>query len=304
MHFNRLDLNLLVALDALLEEQSITRAGERLHLSQSAMSGALARLRDYFGDELLVSVRRKMVPTPLAELLRPRIRAILLDIQATLETRLDFDPATAKRHFRIIASDYVLAVLGVPTVTQLSKLAPGITCEFLSQYSQPTDLLERGEADFLIMPHPYLSPEHPSSQLFEDDYVCVVWTDNELVGDSLTEAEYLALGHITTRFGNTKRMPSFEEWFVSNGGRARRLEVVTYDFNSAIQLVIGTQRVVTAHRRLAERQARFLPIRLVPLPLPMPRLAEHLQWHQYQDRDPANRWMRDLLASCAERPEG
>ncbi|MFX8063428.1 LysR family transcriptional regulator, partial [Acinetobacter baumannii] len=76
-----------------------------------------------------------------------------------------------------------------------------------------------------------------------------------------------------------------------------------YDFNSAIQLVIGTQRVVTAHRRLAERQARFLPIRLVPLPLPMPRLTEHLQWHRYQDLDPANRWMRDLLLRCAERPD-
>lgn len=304
MHFNRLDLNLLVALDALLDERSITRAGERLHLSQSAMSGALARLRGYFSDELLVSVHRKMVPTPLAERLRPRVRAILLDIQATLETRVDFDPATAQRHFRIIASDYVLAVLGVPSVTRLSKLAPGITCEFLSQYSQPTEQLERGEADFLIMPRPYLSPDHPSRPLFEDDYVCVVWAENDLVGDHLTIDDYLALGHITTRFGDTRRMPSFEEWFVSNGGHERRLEVVTYDFNSAIQLVIGTRRVVTAHRRLAERHARFLPIRMIPLPLTIPRLTEHLQWHQYQDRDPANQWMRDLLVSCAERPDG
>jgi DNA-binding transcriptional LysR family regulator len=305
MHFNRLDLNLLVALDALLDERSITRAGERLNLSQSAMSGALARLRDYFGDELLVLVRRKMVPTPLAELLHPRVRAILLDIQTTLETRLEFDPATAQRHFRIIASDYVLAVLGVPTVTRLAKLAPNITCEFLAQYAQPTDLLERGEADFMIMPKPYLSPDHPSLKLYEDDYVCVVWKDNDRVGVSLSAEEYMALGHISTRFGNTQRLPSFEEWIVSNGGHARRLEVVTYDFNSAIQLVIGTQRVVTAHRRLAERHARFLPIRLVPLPvsLPMPRLAEHLQWNQYQDLDPANRWMRELLVSCAERPD-
>ena len=137
MHFNRLDLNLLVAFDALLEDLNITRAGERLSLSQSAMSGALARLRNYFQDDLLVQVGRKMIPTPLAESLRPRVRSILQDIQATVETRPSFDPATAVRHFRISASDYVVTVLFAPALALMNRFAPGLSFEFIPYVDNP-----------------------------------------------------------------------------------------------------------------------------------------------------------------------
>src|SRR5215813_13766547 len=99
MHFEQLDLNLLVALDALLRERSITAAGVRVHLTQSAMSGALSRLREFFGDELLVQVGRKMVPTPLGESLEQPVRAILLQVKSTINSLPQFDPATSNRHF-------------------------------------------------------------------------------------------------------------------------------------------------------------------------------------------------------------
>src|SRR5579883_2295229 len=111
MHFRNLDLNLLVALDALLAERNITQAGKRLHLTQSAMSGALARLREYFGDELLAQVGRKMVPTPLGKSLTEPVRNALHNIQATIATKTRFDPATSKRHFKFMMSDYVATVL-------------------------------------------------------------------------------------------------------------------------------------------------------------------------------------------------
>lgn len=111
MRFNHLDLNLLVALDVLLEEQNITRAAERLHMTQSATSGVLARLRTYFEDELLVQVGRKMQPTPYATELAKPVREVLLTIQSSITAKPVFDPATSKRHFRLVTSDYLISVL-------------------------------------------------------------------------------------------------------------------------------------------------------------------------------------------------
>ncbi|HEX5392760.1 MAG TPA: LysR family transcriptional regulator [Rhodocyclaceae bacterium] len=300
MHFNRLDLNLLVALDTLLEELNITRAGERLSLSQSAMSGALARLRDYFQDELLVQVGRKMMPTALAENLRPRVRSILLEIQATVEARPSFDPATTSRHFRICASDYVVTVLFTQALARLSQTAPGLSFEFLPQTENVFEPLDRGEIDLLILPDAYTSDRHPHADLFQDDFVCVVWDQNSTVGNSLSLDHYLSLGHVTTRIGVTKRVPALDEWFANQHHYNRRLEAIAYDFNTAMQMVIGTQRVITTHRRLALHHARHLPLRLVPAPLPVPRLLERMQWHPYQDQDVGHRWLRDMLVQVAQ----
>lgn len=299
MHFNRLDLNLLVALDALLEDLNITRAGERLNLSQSAMSGALGRLREYFEDDLLVQVGRKMIPTPMAENLRPRVRSILLDIQATVEARPSFDPATTVRHFRIMASDYVVTVLFAPVLAIANRLAPSVSFEFILHGDAPWEGLDRGEIDFLVLPNAYTLDRHPHMDLFEDDFVCVAWDQNPLIGDSLSLEQYMSLGHVSTRFGAVKRNPSLDEWFASQHHYTRRLEAVTYDFNSALQLVLGSNRVATVHRRLAMHHARYLPLRILPVPLEIPKLTEQLQWHHYQDQDPGNRWMRDLLVKVA-----
>jgi LysR family nod box-dependent transcriptional activator len=299
MQFNRLDLNLLVALDALLDELNITRAGERLNLSQSATSGALARLREYFRDELLIQVGRKMVPTPLAESLRPRVRSILLEIRATVEVRPIFDPKTARRHFRVMASDYVVTVLFAPALARLGEAAPGLSFEFVSQDGNVSELLDRGEIDFGVLPDVFTSDRHPYLDLFEEDFVCIVWDQNPLVGDRLTVKQYLSLGHITTQIGIVNRKPSIEQWFAKQQKYDRRIEVAAFDFNSAVQLVIGTNRVVTIHRRLAMHYARYLPLRIVPAPVDFPRLIERLQWHPYQDHDAGHRWVRDTLRQVA-----
>src|SRR5690606_6206998 len=145
-------------------------------LTQSAMSGALARLREYFGDELLVQMGRRMVPTPLAEDLAPQVREILLKIKATVEARPGVDPATSTRQFSLMMSDYCSTVLMTKVLPRLERLAPGVRVEVLANniVEQPTEYLERGDIDFLVMPQDFLTNDHPREVLFEDDYACIV----------------------------------------------------------------------------------------------------------------------------------
>jgi LysR family nod box-dependent transcriptional activator len=299
MHFRRLDLNLLVALDALLTERNITQAGRRLHLTQSAMSGALARLREFFGDELLVQVGRKMVPTALATTLQQPVHDLLLKVRATLETRPEFDPATARRHFRLIMSDYVSTVLMTEVARRAEQLAPHVTFEIISNnMDAPVEMLERADVDLLVMPIEFVSKDHPKDVLFEDRYVCLVSSDHEAVGDALTVDQYLALGHVGVIFGRA-RAPAVDQWFVERSGLQRRVEVYAMNFGSIPQFVVGTKRVATVHRRLAEIFVRQLPLRMVRAPLDLPPLVEALQWHSAFDQDPGTRWLRALLKDCA-----
>src|SRR3984957_4200568 len=191
MNLNRLDLNLLVALDALLAERSITHAAERLNLSPSATSGALARLRTYFDDELLTQIGRRMVPTPLGESLEGSVRDCLLLVQATVDIRPRFDPLNSKRNFTLMMSDYVSTALMPAALRQLEREAPGITIEPIGNENEPWEALGRGEIDFLVLPKNFIRDGHPAEVLFEDEYVCVLWSGNTLVGDQISMQQCL-----------------------------------------------------------------------------------------------------------------
>lgn len=299
MRFNRLDLNLLVVLDALLSEQNITRAGEKVYLSQSATSGALARLREFFGDELLVQVGRKMVLTPLGESLVTPVRAILIQIQTTIEQRPEFDPANADRKFTLIMSDYTATVLMPDVIRAAGEIAPKVSFELLTPTDAPVEELERGHADFILLPDNFLSGQHPRCPVFEESFVCVCWQDNPLIGDTLDLDTYLALGHVMVRFGSQRR-PSVDEWLTDKFGIERRAEVVATTFSAVPHYVVGTRRIATIHRRLAELWASYLPLRVLPAPLDIPSMGWSLQWHQYRDLDPATRWMSRLIQDTAK----
>jgi LysR family transcriptional regulator, nod-box dependent transcriptional activator len=303
MNFNRLDLNLLVALDVLLSERSITRAAERLSLSPSATSGALARLRTYFGDDLLTQVGRRMLPTPLGESLQSSVRDCLLHVQATVDIRPHFDPLQSKRRFRLMMSDYVSTVLIAPALRRLEREAPGITIELLGNENVPWEVLSRGEIDFLILPQNFVRPDHPAEVLFEDDYVCVCWRENPLIGDDISIDECLSLGHVVARIG-TLRPPTIDAWFFERFGDARRVEVIATNFNAVPHLLIGTTRISIMHRRLALTYSKGLPLKVLPSPLDMPRLVEMIQWHKYRDRDPGRIWLCDVLKSAARDTAG
>ena len=299
MHFEQLDLNLLVALDALLTERSITAAGVRVHLTQSAMSGALARLRELFGDELLTQVGRKMAPTPLGESLAEPVRQLLLQIKATINTKPGFDPLTSKRHFSLMMSDYVDTVLMSEILRKAETEAPGVRFNIMSNdVPSPTEFLERADVDLLIMPREYVSEKHPREDLYTDDYVCIAWQGNPLVGDSLRVEDYSSLGHVVLQFGRG-RIPGHDEWFLTKQGVTRRIEVLAMSFNSLPQHVTGSRRVATIQRRLAEYYARYLPLKILPLPHELPALTEAMQWHSLFTDDPGNRWLRSIVKQGA-----
>ena len=296
-----LDLNLFVALDALFAELSVSRAGERLHLSQSATSGALARLRKVFHDPLLVPVGRKMTLTPLAKGLVEPVRDLLLQAEAIRNHNPAFDPGASTRRFRMMMSDYVETVVMTEVLPRMEKVAPRVTLELISNFEGGFEALDRGEVDLAITPARYLSPAHPSERLFEDEFTCLVWSGNTQVGSSIALKTYLSLGHVVVRFGKHQQLPSFDEWFVEHFGHERRIEVVTTAFNLIPQLLIGTSRIATLHRRLAGFYHQYLPLKLVAPPVEIPRLEEHMQWHKSRDHDPGTIWLRSILKSALGR---
>ncbi|HVW53870.1 MAG TPA: LysR family transcriptional regulator [Trinickia sp.] len=293
MRFNKLDLNLLVALDALLSEQNISRAAEKIHLSQSAMSNALARLREYFDDELLVQVGRKMEPTPRAEALRNNVRDILVRVEATVTAQPEFLPAQANRLFRLFVSDYTMTTLMPHLFALAYAQAPGIRFELRPQVAYPHRLLERGEADILIIPKEYCSTEHPAEVLLEETFCCVVWDRSPLAHGEMTNERYMAAGHVVVQVGEGQT--ALEDWFMQRLGIVRRVEASTYSFLSPAYLLAGTDRIATMHRRLAEAASRSLPIVLRDVPVAVPTMEQSVQWHKHRTSDPGLTWLRGLL---------
>jgi LysR family transcriptional regulator, nod-box dependent transcriptional activator len=293
MDLQQFDLNLLVALDALLTERNVTHAGARMHLSQSAMSGALSRLRDFFQDELLVPVGRGMVLTPLAQDLAQPVRELLLQVQSTLESTPRFNPATSTRHFSLAVSDYITSVVIVDLVRQVKGIAPGITFELRPPGARAAADLERNQLDFLVAPDGYLASAHPKEVVFEDTHTCIVWTGNRHVGSVMSVEQYLSAGHISVRVAEDG--VNYDERVLQGMNHQRRIEVITPSFDLAPQLVVGTDRIATVATRLAIKYATVLPIRLVPLPIEIPPMVEMLQWHRVHDRDPAHVWLRAQL---------
>jgi LysR family transcriptional regulator, nod-box dependent transcriptional activator len=300
MRFNRLDLNLLVALDALLTECSITRAAERLNLTPSATSNALARLREYFDDELLVQVGRRMEPTPRAQGLQEAVRDVLVRVDSAIAIQPEFDPSTSDRVFRIFVSDYTQMVF----VPHLLALASAARCtarfEFLPQVSNPQRSLERGEADLLIIPRGFLSPDHPEEVLYTESFVCVVWRDSALARGDFTFERFLAAGHVVMQpqggVGD-----SFETWFVKRYGVTRRVAASSYGFAPLPALVVGTELVATVHARLAQVMQAAWPIAVRTPPLPITQMEQGVQWHKYRTQDPGLVWLRGLLRRAVAR---
>lgn len=302
MHFHKLDLNLLVALDTLLEERSVSRAAARQHLSQSAMSSALSRLREFFGDELLVSVGRRMEPTALAISLAPQVRNILQQVRVTIETRPTFHPATAQRRFRIMTSDFLIEVLLADVVRQLATTAPGIQLEIMQSGEASLQVFLRGDIDLIIAPDRNTLDDHPRTLLFEETFSCVVWSGNDSVSDPLTIQQYLAMSHVTVQFGQGQ--PTIlEQWFREQADKGqsieRRIDVIAPNFGVLPHLVVGTQRVATMHSRHARLYQQLLPLRVVEPPPGFPTMREMVQWHRHLDSDPAIRWFVALLTSFA-----
>ncbi len=297
MRFKNLDLNLLAALDTLIRVRNVSRAAEEMFITQSAMSNALGRLRDYFDDPLLIQVGRAMELSPLAVSLEEPLRDIIVRIEAAVVSTPSFAPEESTRSISLIVSDYSLHTVMPTFLTLMERRAPGIQIDFKPQQNLPHLLLERGEADLLVAPTLFCSENHPSEVLFEDQICCVVAANGPFASGLLTQAEFLAAGHIVMQPPNGG--DSFASRVCDQLGVKIHVEVSTYSFASLPFLVQGSRRIALVQKSLAERMLGLGGIAIVAPPFPFPPLQQSLQWHSYRTRDPGLAWVRSQIQEAA-----
>ncbi len=299
MHLRGLDLNLLVVFDALIAEKSITRAAKRINLSQSATSSALARLREYFGDSLLVQVGQRMELTPIAEKMAQPVRELILKGETIVEKNQGFLPASSTRTFRLNMADYEAAVIMSRALPRIHDLAPHVRIEISSIIDEPTrEYLERGYLDLIFTPVELASPLHPSEHFFDDRYVTVVSADNPIAHEGMTLEAYLSGGHAVTYIGKHIGW-AFDEVIATRAGYQRRVEVVVATFSMLICQLVKTQLIGTVQEHFARFYAQYFPIRILPCPMPIPPVELRLQWHRSRDSDPGILWLRQVLHDAA-----
>ena len=292
------DLNLMVALRALLEEGNVTKAGAKIGKSQPAMSTALARLRRHYQDELLVRVGRDYELTPFAKALVPSVQHTMQSVELALDTGQRFDPLTSRHAFRIDATDYVVTVLAEPLLRRMAEVAPGIRLDF---DAIPDDMHESEHGlrncDALIGP---LGFGFPGSQapLFRDRFVCVVDPSNSRLADGrLTLGDLSALPHAVRASGGTHVTPA--DRVMDELSVRRQVQVITGGFLPLPFLVAGTDLVAVIPERLALGVAVPLGLTVVEPPFGRVELIETLWWHPDRAATPEHAWLRRILTEAA-----
>lgn len=299
MRFKGLDLNLLAALDILIEERSVSRAADRLHMSQPAMSAALGRLRTYFNDPILALHGKKMIPTPHALRLRSMVSELLGGVEQMVSVSTIFDPATSRRRFRIGTSDYLSIVVFTKLVPRLQQIAPHITLELVQPSDRMAAALDQGDLDLVITPAEHTAPDHPTELLFEERHVVAGWSGNPAFDAPMTEEVFLAAGHVVVEIGRL-RPTSFAETFLRERGKQRTIEVMVSSFAVAPEMLMHTNRLAVMHERLAHAYASRLPLSYADLPFDFPVMREMLQYHTTRAEDPGLRWLIGEIRQASE----
>lgn len=290
------DLNLLIALDVLLDEVSVARAARRLRLSASAMSRTLARLREATGDPLLVRAGRGLVATPRALELRERVGPLVRDAEAALRPATAIDPSTLERTFTLRTSEGFVETFGPALLTRVAADAPGVRLRFLQKPDKDSAPLREGAVDLETgVVDATTGPEVRAQALFRDRHVGVVRVDHPLAASKVTLARYAAARHVDARRGLD---PSGIDTALAEHGRERDVALIVAGFATAIAMARATDLVATVPERhtegLRDGTHRFA------LPFSVPAFTVSLLWHPRLDADPAHRWLRACVRDvCA-----
>jgi LysR family nod box-dependent transcriptional activator len=305
MRLNRFDLNLLLALDALLHERNVTRAAERVFLSQPAMSSALARLREFFGDPLLVRVGRDLELTPRGRALMEPVHEMLLKAQAVLDAQPIFDPATAQRTFKMMIPDFVVPWLMPTALRRLLQTAPGIRVEIESWSASGPARLVEGAIQFLVAldsPRILGLASFPdslcSARLQPMRWVCAVSADHPEIKDELSREQFLSHPHIYVRAeGDT--LPARDS--VRKHLRIQLdVRVTTDDVLEIPFMLPGTPLIAMMPEGLAKQLAPCLSIKTFEIPEGIvPSRRVDLFWHRRDESDPGHAWMRELIVAAS-----
>ncbi len=299
-----LDVPLLLALDALLRERQVTRAAQRLGLTQSAMSHALRRLREVFADPLFVRTPRGVLPTPRAAQLAEPLARVLSELERLTAHPTGFDPATLTRRMALLTSEYVDVVVLPQLLSQLLHKAPRLDLEVRGVWFELEGALEEGRVDVALGVFPQLSPRVMQQRLFDDRLVCLLRNGHPAARGRLSLERFAALPHVQIAPRGVPGGPVDEA--LSKRGLQRRVAVRIGSFLSALQLVARSDLVLTAPERLVRALRGGLPLRVLEPPLELPPFTIYQVWHERRQEDPAHAWLRGVLAEIARalQPKG
>lgn len=290
------DINLLVVLEAVLSERSLTRAADALGSTQPTVSGAVAKLRTMLDDPLLVRSGRFSELTPRAQELLPIVQAALAEIDRTFNLRPRFDPLTSERHFRLSASDYALSIMTAPLLQVLESSAPQVTVEFVPLSNVgPVDLLR----DDVVVASAERGVPGKHLSLFSDAMVCVVRRDHPRLDDGMLTLDALrALPYVQVAFADGIVM--YADDTLADAGVVPAVAVTVPGFLPVPFTVTGSDRYGFVPARIAERYADELGLTVARIPVPLPVLVEAAFWHPSRNDDPALQWLVSILRQVAE----
>lgn len=297
MRLKGLDLNQLICLDALLTEQNVSRVADHLHLSQSAVSWTLARLREHFNDQLLVPVGRNMEATPFAEELRDPLRDFMLRAQALERHRPVQEPKDYNRTIRIVASDATQSICVNRAIREATEVAPNLRFEMLPVTEHSSIELRRGEID-LFCAGQTVEVDLPGELLYEDSFCCIAWSEARVLQQHLTLDHYLALDHVVVKWGAIRSITN-DSLAILEEGLSRREAVIASHYASIPELLVQTSRIATVPRLLADSMAARWPLAIVECPLELEPVRVRAYWRTIMESDPVLNWFRNILIDVA-----
>lgn len=292
----QLDLNLLTALDALLEEGGVTGAAERLHLSAPAMSRTLGRLRRVTGDQILVRTGRTMTPTPYAVAVRAEVHALVAQAQAVLAPQRALDLATLERTFTLQCHDAVTTAMGSALLGAVGTEAPGVRLRLLPEARVDTDDLRHGRVDLAIGSAAPALPEIVAETVGHDRFVAAVRPGHPDADRALTPERYAAALHVTV--SRRGRLQDPVDAALAGVGLRRRVLAAVPTSTAALHLVRGSDLVVTVPERVCGPAVRALGLRTLTLPLELAPLPLTVTWHHRCTADAAHGWLRDHVRAA------
>ncbi|HEX7895780.1 MAG TPA: LysR family transcriptional regulator [Terriglobales bacterium] len=294
-NLRRLDLNLLVTLDALLTERSVTRAAQRLNFSQPSVSVQLAKLRETLGDPLLLPGPRGMLPTARAEELREPLKSALEGLRRAILPAEPFDPAKASQTWRIAAADYGELAILMPSLGRIRALAPRARLAvFHVTLSHIAKQAEKGEIDLAFQTMDAVASGLRSQELFDEHYVLVGRKQHPRLKRRPTLAQFCSFDHVVVspEGGNFR---GSTDAALEKAGMTRRVVLSVPHFLTAMSVVESTDLVAMLPSRLVHHASR---LQVVPAPVNVPKYTMGMVWHERSHRDPAHQWLRDQIAGA------
>lgn len=299
MNLAAIDLNLLVAFDAVMTERNVTRAGRRLGLSQSAVSNALSRLRHLLADELFVRGADGMRPTPRALELALPVRHALQQLQSALDPA-EFSPADATRAFHFAMTDYSASLILPRLAKRLEDTAPGIDIRIRPNTGvNAPPLLDSGEIEFAIGGDVDRAERFASEVLFEDSFVCAMRRGHPLARERVTLDRFVAAKHLLITL--TGDPTGFVDRILERKGLKRRVAMTVNQFTVALLIIQNSDMVITLARRMADRYVKFNNLHIALLPFAAPPSKTALVWHRRLGNRPALEWMRAVLVEICRK---